>query len=172
MGDHSLYDEDILIWSEQQAAALRRLASRRDLPNDLDLPNVIEEIEDVGKSEFHSVESLIGNILTLILFDRGAPAAHGWGGGIATWRAAIGRRITPSMRRKLDLDSLWRESVGVAHRKSQPWGKQPMPPEQARLVTMPCPIGLDELLDPDADILEVVARIAAAASQASNGATG
>ena len=61
MGDSSLYDEDILIWSEQQAAALRSLASRRDLPNELDLANVIEEIEDVGRSEFHTVESLIEN---------------------------------------------------------------------------------------------------------------
>ena len=54
MGDRSLYDEDILVWSEQQAAALRSLASRRDLPNELDLANVIEEIEDVGRSEFHA----------------------------------------------------------------------------------------------------------------------
>jgi hypothetical protein len=59
MADSSLYDEDILIWSEQQAAALRSLANRRDLPNELDLANVIEEIEDVGRSEFHTVESLI-----------------------------------------------------------------------------------------------------------------
>ena len=59
MGDSSVYDEDILIWSERQAAALRSLASRRDLPNELDLANVIEEIEDVGKSEFHTVESPI-----------------------------------------------------------------------------------------------------------------
>ena len=51
MGDRSLYDEDILVWSEQQAAALRSMASRRDLPNELDLANVIEEIEDVGRSE-------------------------------------------------------------------------------------------------------------------------
>ena len=43
MGDSSQYDEDILIWSERQAAALRSLATRRDLPNDLDLANVVED---------------------------------------------------------------------------------------------------------------------------------
>ena len=59
MGDRTLYDEDILVWSEQQAAALRSLASRRDLPNELDLANVIEEIEDVGRSEFHAVDELM-----------------------------------------------------------------------------------------------------------------
>ena len=77
----ALYDEDILVWSEQQAAALRSLASRRDLPNELDLANVIEEIEDVGRSEFHTVESLIENILThlvLLAADPDAPATRGW----------------------------------------------------------------------------------------------
>ena len=80
MGDRTLYDEDILVWSEQQAAALRSLASRRDLPNELDLANVIEEIEDVGRSEFHTVESLIENILTHLLLlaaDPDAPATRG-----------------------------------------------------------------------------------------------
>jgi hypothetical protein len=50
MGDRTLYDEDILIWSEQQAAALRSLTTRHDLPNELDLANVIEEIEDGGEA--------------------------------------------------------------------------------------------------------------------------
>jgi hypothetical protein len=35
---------------------LRSLTGRRDLPNQLDLANVVEEIEDVGKSELHAVE--------------------------------------------------------------------------------------------------------------------
>ena len=78
MGDRSLYDEDILIWSEQQAAALRSLAVRRDLPNELDLANVIEEIEDVGRSEFHTVESLVeqypDHISLLLAADPDAPA--------------------------------------------------------------------------------------------------
>src|SRR6266705_578176 len=54
--DNSTYDADILAWSEQQAAVLRDLArSRHDLPNELDLENVAEEIECVGRSEFDAV---------------------------------------------------------------------------------------------------------------------
>jgi hypothetical protein len=49
-----LYDSDILAWSEQQAAALRRLAGRRELPNELDLDNVVEEIETVGRNDAFS----------------------------------------------------------------------------------------------------------------------
>ena len=87
MADSSLYDEDFLIWSEQQAAALRYLANRRDLPNELDLANVIEEIEDVGRSEFHR-ESLVENILThlvLLAADPDAPATRGWIAEITAW---------------------------------------------------------------------------------------
>src|SRR5215470_15760572 len=41
-----LYEDDILLWSEQQAELLRRRAA-----NDLDWANLAEEIEDVGKSQ-------------------------------------------------------------------------------------------------------------------------
>ena len=51
MGGSSLYDNDVYAWAEQQAAVLRGLAARRDLPNELDLANVIEGIEDVGRGE-------------------------------------------------------------------------------------------------------------------------
>src|SRR4249919_1955192 len=113
MGDHTLYDEDILVWSEQQAAALRSLASRRDLPNELDLANVIEEIEDVGRSEFHAVESYVENILVhliLLWSDPDAPAVRGWIAEIAAWDAALGRRLSPAMRTRLDMGALWRQA--------------------------------------------------------------
>ena len=42
---------------------LRGLAARRDLPNELDLANVIEGIEDVGRGELSTVKILLGNIL-------------------------------------------------------------------------------------------------------------
>jgi hypothetical protein len=58
MSRTGLYDEDILLWSEQQADVIRRLArTRRDLPNELDVENVAEEIESVGRSEFGNTPS-------------------------------------------------------------------------------------------------------------------
>ena len=121
MGDHTLYDEDILIWSEQQAAALRSLESRHDLPNELDLANVIEEIEDVGRSEFHTVESLIENILThlvLLAADPDAPATRGWIAEVTAWNVTLRRRISPSIRTRLDMESLWRDVVGGRGREA------------------------------------------------------
>src|SRR5947209_16828193 len=57
MSNHSLYDDDILLWSEQQAAVIRRLGETRAVPNDLDIENVAEEIESVGRSELAAVKS-------------------------------------------------------------------------------------------------------------------
>ena len=64
MSNSTLYDDDILLWSEQQAAAIRRLReTARGLPNELDIENVAEEIESVGRSELAAVESYIELIL-------------------------------------------------------------------------------------------------------------
>jgi hypothetical protein len=58
MSDQSLYGEDILLWSEQQAAAIRRLGRTGcGISNDLDIENVAEEIESVGRSELAAVKS-------------------------------------------------------------------------------------------------------------------
>ena len=43
-----LYDCDALTWSDQQAELLRRLAAGERVNDQLDWPNIIEEIEGVG----------------------------------------------------------------------------------------------------------------------------
>jgi hypothetical protein len=54
------YDTDVLVWSERQSALLRRRAAG-ELVNEaeLDWHNIAEEIESVGRSELHAVESLL-----------------------------------------------------------------------------------------------------------------
>ena len=113
---------DILIWSEQQAAALRRLASRRDLPNDLDLPNVIEEIEDVGKSEIPcGHESTIGNDprhVAKVLFGswRSRPRMRHWAAEIGDMAAASRPQRIDALAcaGKLDLDVTWKRALREA----------------------------------------------------------
>jgi hypothetical protein len=161
MAEDSLYDEDILIWSEQQAAALRSLASRRDLPNELDLTNVIEEIEDVGRSEFHTVESLVGNILAhliLLWADPDAPAARGWVAEITAWDLTLGRRISPSMRSRLDMASLWRDAQKIAAAKLAVWDEGKAAAVTG-LVGTACPFAVQEIPLADLGILDAVARI-------------
>ena len=148
MDGASLYDDDILAWSELQAAALRSLAGRRDLPNQLDLANVVEEIEDVGKSELRAVESLIENILVhliLLWADPDARAVGGWRGEITAWRVAVRRRITPSMRGKIGMGELWRDAVTVACAKLAAWDETKAAAARAALAGSRCPFDLAAL---------------------------
>lgn len=58
----SLYEQDILLWTEQQATLLRagKLA-------DLDIEHIREEIEDMGKEQKLALQSLWRMILVHLL---------------------------------------------------------------------------------------------------------
>jgi len=112
MTQSTLYDEDILLWSEQQAEVIRKLGrSRRDLPNELDVENVAEEIESVGRSEFASVKSLLRQILMhlikLMVEPDAAPVRH-WRAEIVAFHTEMLDHYAPSMRQRIDIDDLWR----------------------------------------------------------------
>ena len=118
MVDTTAYDDDILLWSEQQASALRDLArSRRDLPNAIDWENVAEEIECVGRSEFAAVQSFVRLILVHLIKAVSVPESE----ALAHWHAeALGfhgellGRIAPSMGGRIDMDLLWRRAAREA----------------------------------------------------------
>jgi hypothetical protein len=166
MDGASLYDDDILAWSEQQASALRGLTGRGDLPNQLDLANVAEEIEDVGTSELRAVESLIENILVhliLLWADPDAPAVGGWRGEIVAWRVAMRRRITPSMRSKIGMDDLWRDAVTVACAKLAAWDETKAEAARSVLAGSNCPFDLAMLGTEEFAVPVAVARLLAVA---------
>jgi Domain of unknown function DUF29 len=58
----SLYEEDYLAWTEQQVALLR---ARRT--EDLDLGNLIEELEDMGRGEWRELENRLETLLAHML---------------------------------------------------------------------------------------------------------
>ena len=49
--DSDLYGEDIRLWSETQGALLRRLAAGEAVTDQVDWAHVIEEVEDLGRSD-------------------------------------------------------------------------------------------------------------------------
>jgi len=56
--------EDFYAWTREQAAALRQLAAMRpDIPLDLDLENLAEEVEGLGRDQRFEVEGYIEEIL-------------------------------------------------------------------------------------------------------------
>ena len=80
------YEDDVIAWSERQAALLR--ARRWDL---LDLETIAEEIEDVGKSEKRALQSRMAVLLAHLLKWKCQPGrrSHSWRNTIREQRAAI-----------------------------------------------------------------------------------
>jgi hypothetical protein len=163
MARSSLYDEDIMAWSEQQADALRRLVNRRDLPNELDLENVIEEVEDVGRSQLAAVESHLENILSHLAkaaVDPTSAALRHWRTEVVSWRRRLKRQITTSMRGKIDMDELWRGALQEAEAALDEYDRQDARRLLQRVAAQrPCPVTIDELCSSEFDFLAIAKRL-------------
>ena len=163
MGETSLYETDILAWTEEQAAALRALGNRPDLPNALDLANVIEEIEALGRTELKAATSPIRLILVHLLkivFVPGSRDEPHWRTEIVTWHDDVQGNLTASMHQRVDMDGLWRSALRRAEAALRESGSalpRSMPPE--------CPLALADFLSEEFDLDGAIARIRAAAGQ-------
>jgi Domain of unknown function DUF29 len=156
MSDSTLYDDDILLWSEQQAAAIRRLSAGRLVPNDLDIENVAEEIESVGRSELAALESYIVQIFVHLMKLRAEPAGplRHWRSEIVAFHGSMMRRFAPSMRQRIGLDDLWRaarEPLLIAYEGDQ----------YNRIADLPdrSPFTLDDLIAERIDSLRLLERL-------------
>jgi hypothetical protein len=153
MDRRSLYDDDVYAWAKQQADALRRLArTRRDLPNELDLENVAEEIEDVGIAQRSSAESYIRQIFVHLIKLFSAPqntAANHWRGEIVTFHNELLGRLTQSMHQRIDLDTLWQRAVKEASAKLDGEGELTAP---MLACLRGCPLTIADLAGEDFDI--------------------
>ena len=166
--DHdSLYETDICAWAEQQVAALRSLASRADLPNELDLMNVAEEIEDVGNSQLRSVNSFMRLILShliLIAADAEAEAVRHWTRKVATFRGDLIQSWQRSMSRRIDMDRLWRHAVEEAALKLSTYhgtGTIFDAGDIADRLGAVCPFGIDDLCGESFRFHDLVERLRA-----------
>ncbi len=143
------YRDDVYAWSREQAAVLRDMMGRRDLPNQLDLENVAEEIESVGSEVRNAVESFIRLILLHAVKIAVSPAeeakAH-WREEILGFHAEILGRYTRSMRKDIDLDLIWRRAARQAAAHLGRFGE--------RLPALPatCPIHLEAILVEELDV--------------------
>ena len=149
-----LYERDALLWSEQQAGLLRRLAAGERVIDAVDWPNLIEEVEAMGRSELRACESLLQqallHVLKLGLWPDSRAAGH-WRGEIMAALDDAQRAFTPSMRQRIDLDSLY----AGASRRARVLSDESGPPGP---VAEACPLALDELLaDPYEDGVLVAA---------------
>ena len=138
-----LYEADILLWSERQAELLRRLEAGERV-NDLDWPNIIDEVESVGRSETRACASLLMQMVLHRLKIAAWPdstAVPGWSEEVARLRFDAAQAFAPSMRQRLDVAKIYAAALRELCRMPATIdGKPPLP------VPETCGATLDELL--------------------------
>jgi hypothetical protein len=88
---NTLYDEDFVLWSKQQAEALRA-ASRGATNQPIDWENVAEEIDSLGISQRSALKSQIRRVIEHLLKLENSPATDprlGWMDSITDARIEI-----------------------------------------------------------------------------------
>ena len=101
-----LYRSDYYAWSRQQAAELRRLRAEWVITR-LDLENLAEEVESLGRSDLRRVKSQLRRIMEHLLKLHHSPAAEprdGWLQSILEARQDIDDYPTPAMRPEIEAD--------------------------------------------------------------------
>jgi len=135
------YEADVLLWSEHQAALLRRLAAGERVNDQVDWGNVIEEIESVGNEQLHAVTSLLLQALVHMLKAEAwplSPEVPHWEAEARLFRAQATDRYVPSMRQRINLARIYRLALRAMPETID--GQAPLPVPEA------CPVTLDELL--------------------------
>ncbi len=113
------YDTDVFTWSQIQADLLRRFAKASDFEPSFwerfdlktpDWPNIIEEIESVGRSELRAVESLLiqamRHELKIVAWPNATYVSH-WRSEVRFHRLRAQKIYRPSMEQQLDLEELY-----------------------------------------------------------------
>jgi hypothetical protein len=111
---HPLYDQDFFLWTQEQAAALRR-AKDSNLP--LDWENLAEEIESLGKSDRRELRSQIRRILRHLFKLAASPTREpraGWCSTINDGRGEIEDVLRDSRSLRSEVDRLITEETPVA----------------------------------------------------------
>ena len=109
-----LYDTDYNQWVEQTAQQLRERQF-----DCVDWDNLIEEIEDIGKSQKRALESLLTRLLEHLLklsywqSEKERSGNH-WASEIVNFRYQINKRLKESPSLKTKLKSIYNEVLPVA----------------------------------------------------------
>lgn len=133
-----LYERDFYAWTLDQAEALRagRLAT-------LDVKNLAEEIEDLGKEQFSKLESALRVLLLHMLKWDHQPErrSRSWANSIGTQRLHIGYLLKDNPGLKSRREEAVARAFSLAVRRASTEMKRDL----ARLPAI-CPYGLDEIM--------------------------
>jgi hypothetical protein len=147
--ERSLYKTDYYAWTRQQAAELRAMATRR-VNSTLDLENLAEEVESLGRSDLNTVRSQVRRIIEHLLkleFSPSTPPRADWRYSIAQARDEVEDHITASMYPDVgaDLKKLFGRArrdaaLGLARHKEH---------EAAKALPAACPYSLEQIVSHD-----------------------
>ena len=116
----TLYDEDFVAWSKQQAEALRAAArAGANLP--LDWENLAEEIESLGRSQRHTLHSQIYRIIRHLLKLQHSPARdprRGWVETISDARSEIEIVLDDSPSLRGEVEAIVETELGRGSRRA------------------------------------------------------
>lgn len=140
----TLYERDFYAWARHQAEALRRLqVARPNLP--LDFEHLIEEVEDLAKSDLRAARSQLRRLAEHLLKLEYSPAAeprHQWRRSVRDARNELGDMLTQTLTRALapSLSELYADARANALDDLREHGETAaLPPE--------CPYTFDQLID-------------------------
>ncbi len=147
MPDGPRYEDDFYAWTQYQAEVLRSLHVS---DNRFDREHVVEEIEDLGKSERDAVRSQIRRIIEHLLKLANSPAdppRFDWMETIDDARQTLSDKISPTLRRDAEsvLDKLFAEAKRRAARGLRRYGEA----DAADALPHTCPYSLDEICQED-----------------------
>ncbi len=147
--ERSLYQTDYYAWTKQQAAALRALAERR-ANSTLDLENLAEEVESLGRSDLNTVRSQVRRIIEHLLKLEYSPSPEprlDWRDSVAQARDEIEDHITASMFPEVaaDLGKLFGRGRRSAASGLIKHGER----AAARALPSSCPYSFEQILDQD-----------------------
>ena len=143
MGD--LYDADVFEWSQHQARLLRQHAAGEAGTNAPDWPNIIDEIEAVGRGQLSRVRVALVRSLVLDLMCEAwplSPQVPQWRADARSQRGDAAEAFTPAMRGHIDMDALYRRALAGLPDSYRDQPPLPLP--------VACPASLDELLTGEA----------------------
>jgi hypothetical protein len=133
----SKHDTDFYGWTQEQAGILRATS-----PADtrLDIDNLAEEIEGMGRAEVLAISSLLRQTLIHLLKSALEPESQTlsrWFEEIVTFQGDAVLAFSPGLKQRLDLEKIWRVACNGATRTLE--------------LPSTCPLSLDDLLDPEFD---------------------
>lgn len=154
-----LYDRDVLIWSEQQADLLRRLAAGERVNDAVDWANLIDEVESVGLSELRACRSLLRHALIHLLklyAWPGSQVLEHWRGEATTFLADARDSFAPSMRQRIDLADIYADALHAVQGRTNDSGEPLSLPNT-------CPFTLNDLLAVRPDVGALAAKLSTSA---------